>query len=291
MARTIEEIKTVMTSEFVANSHIVAMYGLDKTKSFDEQFSKVSLESIFFYVLAAAIWTLENLFDTHKKEVSDIILNQKPHTAKWYANRAKAFQHGYDLPDESDLYDNTGISDDLIAQSRIVTHAAAVEESGKLTLKVAKNGENDDLQELSADELTEFKEYMARIKDAGVNLVMISEPADTLVLNLTVYYNPLVLQKNSTGELVNILSQEPVIKNTVRQYLRSLPFNGTLVLAYLVDKLQGVDGVVIPQIDSAQAGYNGRLEMFTTMYNPLAGYTRVSDNDLIIEAIPQTVIN
>jgi hypothetical protein len=291
MARTIEQIKAGMTAEFVANSTIVALYGLDRSKTFDEQFSKASLESLFYYVVAAAFWTLETLFDTHKKEVSDIISNQKPHTAKWYANRSKAFQHGYDLPEDSDQYDNSTIDDDAIKTSQIITHAAAVEESGKLTLKVAKNGNGDDLQELSATELTEFKEYMSRIKDAGVNLLIISEPADTLTLDLTIYYNPLVLQKTTEGKLVNILSQEPVVENTIREYLRNLPFNGTLVLAYLIDKLQTVDGVVIPQINKAAAGYNGRLEMFTTLYNPLAGYTRVSDDNLVIEAIPQTVIN
>jgi len=73
MARSIADIKKEMTGYFIANETVIGLYGLDRSKSFEDQFSKVSLESILFYVVAVAIWSLEVLFDTHKTEISSLI--------------------------------------------------------------------------------------------------------------------------------------------------------------------------------------------------------------------------
>ncbi len=66
MARSIAEIKKTMTDGFVTNEEAKARYGLDTSKTFDEQFSKVSIESILYYVVASAIYILEVLSDTRE---------------------------------------------------------------------------------------------------------------------------------------------------------------------------------------------------------------------------------
>ncbi|MEG2792053.1 MAG: hypothetical protein RSA98_10785, partial [Odoribacter sp.] len=86
MARTIAEIKKEMTEVFIGNETIMALYGLNPEKNFEDQFSKVSLESILFYVVATCIWTLEKLFDRHRQEVTELINELKPHSLRWYAN-------------------------------------------------------------------------------------------------------------------------------------------------------------------------------------------------------------
>ena len=53
MARTIREIKDEITSTFISQEPIRTAYGLDPTKSFDKQFSPVSVESVMFYVVAS----------------------------------------------------------------------------------------------------------------------------------------------------------------------------------------------------------------------------------------------
>ena len=73
MARTIEEIKADMTANFIKQRAVISAYGLDGKKTFDQQFSRVSIESILFYVFAAALWTLEKLFDLHTAEVKERI--------------------------------------------------------------------------------------------------------------------------------------------------------------------------------------------------------------------------
>ena len=100
-----------MTDVFITNDTIKALYGLDPKKSFEDQFSKVSLESILFYVVATAVWTLEKLFDRHRQECTELINELKPHSIRWYANKAKAFQFGKSLVPDTDQYDNTGLTD------------------------------------------------------------------------------------------------------------------------------------------------------------------------------------
>ena len=73
MARTITEIKATITTEFMGSDVMATIYGFTKNDSFDERFSKVSFESILFYIIAFVAFTIEKLFDTHKQEVSPIL--------------------------------------------------------------------------------------------------------------------------------------------------------------------------------------------------------------------------
>src|SRR5699024_8425791 len=150
-------------------------------KGFDDQFSSASIESILFMIIATCQWTLEKLFDIHKEEITDTINNMKPHSLRWYANMAKAFQYGYNLVDEEDYYDNTGLTEDQIAASKIVAYSAVVEQEKNLRIKIAKV-DGDDLGPLDTTEKDAFDEYMSRVKDAGVRLIITSNDPDRLIL-------------------------------------------------------------------------------------------------------------
>jgi hypothetical protein len=239
--------------------------------------------------VAYAIWVLEMLFDTHKKEVADHIIEMKPHSLKWYANKAKAFQYGYDLTADSDIYDNSALTDEQVAQSKLVSYAAAMETETGIRLKVSKDF-GGDLAPLSASELQAFSEYMARVKDAGVRLMIGSGEPDILRLSLEIYYNPLVLELYD-GVLNRIDgTASDVVREGVKNYLKNLPFNGQLVLVYLVDALQAIEGIVIPHIVSAEAQYAQVVTNFGIKYAPDAGYIRLDDESFFVENHVQTVI-
>jgi len=296
MARTIDEIKKEITDNFIQNDTVKNHYELEDGKTFDEQFSAVSIENILFSVIAICLWTLEKLFDLHKEEVLTIIKEMKPHSLRWYANKAKAFQYGDELREDEDFYDNTGKTSEQVAYSKIVAYAAVVEQDRGLRIKVAKTNGNQlapltqGLVGEGSNELQAFKEYMKRIKDAGVRLLITTGEADKLKLKLKVFYNPLILNVN--GQRLDGTDSEPV-QNAVRNYLKNLPFNGYVVQAYLIDALQKVEGVVVPVIQQIETKY-GDLD-FTQMdeiYNPDAGYMVIDEEDFEpIEFIPQTVIN
>lgn len=277
MARTISEIQQTMLDEIAGDATLSTV----ATST-----SKVAIYRLFTRIVATCAWTLEVLYDTLKVELNDLLAALKPHSLRWYANKAKDFQYGFTLPIDTDKYDNTGVSEDDIEAAQIVRYSAVTEgEDGKLRIKVAKEGA--DLEPLSAPELASFTEYIARIKDAGVRVLITSNTPDKLKLTLQIYYDPLIL--NSSGQRIDGADLEPV-QNAVKNYLKNLPFNGVFVLAYLVDALQQVEGVVIPHVVTCATSY--AAVPFTTVnvqYLPDAGYLRFENPaDLVIEFIPQT---
>lgn len=276
MARTIDEIQASMITE-VQGDPVLAPVATST--------SKTALWRLWTRIVATCAWTVEVLFDTLKAEVKELLDVLKPHSLRWYATKARAFQYGYMLPIDSDKYDNTGLTETQISDSQIVKYVAVVEQVKNLRIKVAKLG--TDLEPLNGAELTAFSEYMARVKDAGVKLVIDSLPADKLKLTIDIYYDPLIL--NNVGQRIDGSDLEPV-KNAITKYLQNLPFNGVFVLAYLVDELQKVSGVTIPNVTLAQ--YSFALFPFNSIsvkYQPDSGYLRFQNpTDLVLNYIPQS---
>lgn len=287
MARTIAEIKKSITDVLIADPAIIYAYQLDPDKTFEEEFSPASVESILLYTIANGIHVHEKLFDEHKAEVTDYIANMKPHSLKWYANKAKAYQHGHVLPVDSDIYDNSLLTDELIENSRVVKYAAVTEQERGLRIKVATN-DGDDLDALSPSQLAGFSEYMSRIKDAGVKLLITSNVADALKLTVFVKYDALVL--DNQGRRLDGVNSEPV-QQAIRLYLKNLPFNGKLELSAMVDEIQKVDGVKAPYIIEASAKY-GALDyggFIDQSYTPDSGYLRFlnEEEDMNIQFEPE----
>jgi hypothetical protein len=282
MARTITEIQAHMNA--------------DKENSPELQFltstSNTALWKLWSHIAATAIRALENLFDNHKKETDALILSNKPHSLMWYRGKAKAFKFGKELLPESDQYDTTAMNPEEIAKSLIVKHAAVVELDGLVRIKVAKevNGELQPLSRLSPDEFSPFKQYMQLVKDAGVKLTLDSLPPDRLKMDIDIYYDPLVL--DSEGGRLDGASVKPV-NDTIKAYLKNLPFNGQFVVATLTDRLQETPGVVIPQIRNVWANYGNRAyEPIPIRYIPDAGYLRIyEEKELHINYISNTLDN
>jgi hypothetical protein len=244
--------------------------------------SATAIWILFIEIVAACVCSLEILHDLFKADVSETIAALKPHTTRWYAGIAKKFQYGYNLVADADYYDNTGISDSVVASSKIVTYAAVVEQFPGLRVKVAKTV-GSDLAALSAPELAAFVNYMARVKDAGVRLTITSTGADNLLLTLRVKYNPLVL--TSTGARIDGTVAEPV-KDAVKRHLKNLPFNGVFSIQKLVDELQKVDGVADLSVDAVQVKY-GALPFTSVNIDviPDSGYLVILNTDLSITYI------
>jgi len=276
MARTIDEIQQSILAAIAADATLASV----ATST-----SKVAIFRLFTRIVASAQWTIEVLFDTFKIEIADTLDLLKPHSLKWYASTARAFQFGFSLLPDSDKFDNTAATEAQIEASKIVRYVAVVEQVKTLRVKVATLG--SDLQPLTAPQLTAFVEYMARVKDAGVKLIIDSLPADKLQLTVDIFYDPLIL--NNVGQRLDGSELTPV-QSAITKYLQNLPFNGVFVLAYLIDELQQVDGVVIPNITAALASY--ALFPFTSIavkYQPDSGYLRFNaPADLVLNFVAQS---
>lgn len=276
MARTIAQIQQQIID---AKEEEADLSGLNST-------SKVAVWRLWTYVVAVCIWTLENFFDVHKAEVNATIAKQKPHTLQWYVEMAKKFEYGHELPDDSDVY----IPVDESSIVRIVTHASATEEPNMVRMKVAKGpagalGPLDNT--LISPQLRAFKEYMHRIKDAGVRLDISSREADGLKLNLTVYYDPLVL--NGVGQRLDNPSVKPLVL-AIDDYLKNLPFNGLFIVNRLIDAMENADGVRIAMVDGlviSTADEPAGTGVDTSIkYTPLSGYMNFLESTSTITYIP-----
>jgi hypothetical protein len=274
----------------MAEAAIQQKYGFAPGAEFDATFSRVSIEGILFYVAAAAMWTLEKLFDLHRAEVAGIIDELKPHSLRWYVNKAKGFMLGKALVADSDYYDTAGMTDEEIAAARVVKYAAAVEKSAVVYLKIATSpgpSEGGEPEPLGADALAGFRAYMKEVKDAGVVVEVVNEPAEHFRLKLSVYYDPMVM--DNTGMAFD--GTTPV-QDTIKKFVKDLPFNGEYRNVALVDALQQIEGVVIPELHLAETSRDGQTwEQVDAKAAPYSGYYKLyAEGDLDISFVPyQTV--
>lgn len=285
MARTLLEIKTDLTAAFMSQSLIQTAYGFVDGALFADEFSKASFESILFDVIAYGTLILEQIFDQHKKEIDTAIYEQKSGTPRWYRNMALVFQYGFDLLTDSDKFNNAGFTVDQIDGSKIIKYCSVKEsgESNRLVVKVA--GESNALLiPLSSLQLESFLAYMEEIKYAGVKLQVVNNPADKLLLNMTIYRDVLVIDENGT----NILTGGKPVEIAINAYIKNLPFDGELVLNDLIEKLRAVDGVENAHIVVATSSYYDTVTAGFVDYAPInvktipvAGYFEVPNfNDV-----------
>ncbi|WP_447951330.1 nucleotidyltransferase [Chryseobacterium koreense] len=282
MARTRIQIKKSFTDRFMQDAHLVSSYGLDETKTFEEQFSLTAFENVLIDVFVFLFWTLEILFDQHKKEVTEILTVLKPHTARWYRQKALDFQFGFDLYPDTDVFINEEFSQEQITSSKIIKYSAVTEATNesRLIVKIATEDGNGELAPISAPQKESFDTYIDEIRDAGVKVTIINYLPDILRLNIKIYYNPLVLTSNG----VSILTGKKPVEDALKAFMKELPFNGELILSALVDKLQQTEGVDIPHlvnaasswIDSTGTTY-GAFENIAVKKIPTSGYFKIEN--------------
>ncbi|WP_314204536.1 nucleotidyltransferase [Capnocytophaga bilenii] len=274
MARTIQEIQTLILQ---AKAQEPALNELNST-------SKVAIWRLWVYIIAVAIWSLEKLFDQHRADIDKRLAELKPHTARWYRSKALAFQYGFDLLPDSDKFNNQGHTEEAIEASKIVKYSAVIESKneGRLIVKIAGE-QGEQLQPITDAQKQAFEAYLQEIKDAGVRLSVVNYQPDVLHLQMKIIYDPLVLDSNGQS----IIHATKPVEETVKSYLKRLPFNGELVLAHLIDALQQAEGVKIPHLVLAQSknitsgGSYGAFETIEISKIPTAGYFTIDNfNDI-----------
>ena len=274
MARTIQEIQTLILQ---AKAQEPALNELNST-------SKVAIWRLWVYIIAVAIWSLEKLFDQHRADIDKRLAELKPHTARWYRSKALAFQYGFDLLPDSDTFNNQGHTEEAIEASKIVKYSAVIESKneGRLIVKIAGE-QGEQLQPITDAQKQAFEAYLQEIKDAGVRLSVVNYQPDILHLQMKIVYDPLVLDSNGQS----ILHATKPVEETIKNYLKRLPFNGELVLAHLIDVLQQAEGVKIPHLVLAQSknitssGGYGAFETIEISKIPTAGYFTIDNfNDI-----------
>ena len=239
MARTIREIKAAMTQQFMSDPTIVEMYGFTEGAVFEDTFSAVSLESIWFSIVASAIYVLETLFDLFRADVDKKISGAVVASIPWYHKIALEFQYGDSL-----VFDEAtqGFVYPVVDTTKqLVKFAACRDMGGGVYVLVSGADSSGDPVALSSDVLSAFESYLRERKPAGVLLSVNSLNPDLVRSVMTVQYDPQVLTPD--GDLITDPSVKPV-EDAVNAYLKGIVYGGVLNKTKLVDAVQGARGVI-----------------------------------------------
>lgn len=291
MARTITQIYNEIITEKETQSELSAIVPNPETASnlFADvtSNSKVAIWRLIFWVVAVSIWTHEKLFDEHAIEIEARANEIVTGTLRWYRDQALKFQYGDLLQWDDDLlkYNYLPGSTGL----KVVKMASAIQVSDQVRIKVAKDNGTGGLEPLTPTQQTSFTTYMNRIKFAGTNIQITNVNPDRLKLQLTINYDPLLL--DSTGLLISDGTTFPVV-DAINGYIQNLPFDGTFNLTNFIDAIQNAVGVVDPVLVSCEARTGASLFAPTGQnYIADAGYLIIDpsfplDNVGVVNYVP-----
>ena len=228
-----------MTQQFMSDPTIVEMYGFTEGAVFEDTFSAVSLESIWFSIVASAIYVLETLFDLFRADVDKKISGAVVASIPWYHKIALEFQYGDSL-----VFDEAtqGFVYPVVDTTKqLVKFAACRDMGGGVYVLVSGADSSGNPVALSSDVLSAFESYLRERKPAGVLLSVNSLNPDLVRSVMTVQYDPQVLTPD--GELITDPSVKPV-EDAVNAYLKGIVYGGVLNKTKLVDAVQGARGVI-----------------------------------------------
>lgn len=264
MARTVAEIKKTMTDAFMADATIREKYGLKEGSTWNGSFSSVSLENIIFFIVAACCHVLESIFELYIKDVDEKISMAVVASVPWYYKMAKAFQYG----DQLVLNETTqqyGYA--IIDESKQVVKYAAVRDRGTSVQILVSGDKNGMPVALSNDVLTVFKQYMNRVKVAGVILGITSKRGDYLSIEANISVDPLVIDE----EGYRLSDGTKPVESAIEEHLKNINYGGTFNKTKLVNAILAVDGVEDVELGTCSYQIEGSLKWHNVSGNNYIG--------------------
>lgn len=271
-----EQIYKEITDAFVKDEITIAKYGLDKNKTFDEQFSKYAIERIIFYTTAFVMYTREKALDRWLEKVEQTAEATRYGTKQWWHKMVLKWQKGYQIEVDSEGMMDYGIENE---SAKIIKYAAIVPDGRTVYVRVAKE-DGDNLQRLSNEELSEFATYLDNIKPLGIKVQGQSLNACELSITMKVYY----YGEHEQSKV------ESAVKTAIEEYLKNITFGGVVFRNKIIDAVQGVEGVsdveVKQNTDSDDITYsdNGRTGMLGRVLQARSGYYKVSSWNITLTA-------
>lgn len=239
-----------MTDAFMGDAVIREKYGLSDGDTFSGSFSSVSLENILFFIVAACCHVLEVLFDQYKADIEEKISMAVVASVPWYYKMALAFQYGDGLvlDERTQQYRYASID-----EGKQVVKYAAVRDKGTSVQILVSGDDGGNPVALSNDVLTVFKQYMNRVKVAGVILNITSKASDHVIIRASITVDPLVL--NERGKLLADGSKP--VEDAIKGHLKGIIYGGTFNKTRLVDAIQAVEGVVDVELQECRYKADG----------------------------------
>lgn len=273
MARTIKQIKEIMTTAFMADPEIRKMYGIEDGRTFEQHFSPISIENLLFYIVASVCNTIEVIFDLFREEIDERIAKGTVATVSWYYSIARNFQYGDDLIWDEDKQTFNYKTQNI--EKQIIKYVSVRDEGNGVGILVAKDKEGypSPLEEM---ELSAFKAYMSKVKFAGVYLRIMSGEPDKLKISAKVQVDPLVI---NIADGTNINNGDLPVNNAINKYIKNIVYGGTLNKTKLIDAIQSETGIIdilIEKIEVQQMGQD-YIEIDKNNYTAIGGCFKIED--------------
>lgn len=230
--------------------------------------SKVAIWRLWAYIVAAAIYVHETIWDLFKAEVEGTIARSHAGTPPWYRDRILAFQYGDNIAYNSATgkYGYAVID----ASKQIVKHAAVVEaNNGVVIFKAAKEDSNGNLEGLAAMEQDSLISYLKKIRFAGTRFQLVSGAGDFIRIEASVYFDAIFTEATVRDN----------VEMAIQAYIEGLPFNGEMLLSKLVDAVQAVEGVNDITLEKVETKANAgdAYDEIDRNHVPLYGYYQFDD--------------
>ncbi|MGB0368987.1 MAG: hypothetical protein ACPGD8_06250, partial [Flavobacteriales bacterium] len=207
--------------------------------------SKVAPHRFWIFLFSVFSWFQVKRFNSHKAEIEAIANAHELRTPQWWVDVVKTYQHGHAL----DFVDN-GLAYSVVDEAaRVVKRSACVSlGAGHFQIKIA--GDGTPLDNGTAPGVADGVLWFAqRLGGPGPDIDIVALNADRLRLTAMAYVDPLLF--TDTGESILVPGTYP-IEDAVNDYLKNIPFNGTLSLTKLVSKVEDVTGVYDFVIQSSE---------------------------------------
>lgn len=263
--RTLDEITTSIRANFIANSDLQGIYGFSGTDTWSDVFSKVSIEALFTYIVAVAIWVHEAVIDTSKNEINTALSEQKLMSIPWFYSLAMKFQYGDGLIYNESTYSWEYTTIDTAKQ--IIKYVAIRETvvAGVSTLRFFVS--KADKVKLTSAELAAFKNYLKLAGAAGMHYDIVSDDPYPITLTAKFYYNPQLL--SATGALLADGSKPIVV--AISNYFNTIKYGGVFSRQKLVDAMQAATGV--SDLELLEVKFNGVVSTVPFFESPSGAFS------------------
>lgn len=234
---------------------------IDTNNSLSLSTSAVAEWKLIRNIVAAAIWSFENIFYLLKSQIDDTLAKKQPGTLSWYADKVKLFQTTGNL-----IVDANGliIYDIVDTAKRIVSNVSVKETTeGNVVIKVAKKDNSGNLIALTSEELLALNQYLTKVKYAGTRLSATSVNADIVKYTLIVYYDA----------SYNLIALQTAVSAAIASFKSQLPFDGLFRSTQFVQAITSVAGVSTVKINLLQGkSAAGSYADINPTYELVAGY-------------------
>lgn len=279
MARTLIEI---LTSQLEAkNSKVSLAEVLADPESAQqviddiESGSKVSMWLLDNVMSAVAIKGIEEEHDAFELKINSALDARIAPNLLWYQKIAFEFQYGDSLENIDGNWKYAVV--DL--EKRIIKQCAVGESSEGVVFKIAGNT-GGGFEPVGEPQEAAFEAYVIQRRAPGTQTTIINSAADLLKLDFGVFVNPQII--NVDGTLVADPTKRPV-DDAINAYIAdftSNDFNGVFRITKLVDKIQGVVGVVDVDPRGVKFKYGAfEYQSVNVAYTPNAGYVAIDEDD------------